>query len=251
MRIAIISDIHEDILALRKVMEKIDRAGYDRLVCLGDISGFSVPFYTYHASRSAHDCLSLLREKDAIIVPGNHDYHAARKVPEHSPAFGFPSDWYELEYRQRRILAQNEIWLHEENDLDPLYTSEDIQYLRTLPEYHVMKDTGNHNLLFSHYVWPNLSGFVKKFSIIPGEFGPHFEFMSSLGCSVSFTGHSHVRGYTMAFPRYFADYRYGRRRLETFPVIVGIPPVTSHKNRSGFCIFDTARPLLRVVRCST
>ncbi len=184
-------------------------------------------------------------------MPGNHDYHAARKVPQHSPAFSFPSDWYEMEYKQRRILAQNEIWLHEENDLDPLYTSEDIQYLRTLPEYHVMKDAGERDILFSHYIWPNLSGFVKGFYASPQEYEKHFEFMSSLGCSISFTGHSHVRGYTIAFPRYFADYRYGRRRLETFPVSVGIPPATRHKNRSGFCIFDTESPLLRVARCST
>jgi predicted phosphodiesterase len=250
VRIAIISDIHEDILALRKVLEKIDRAGYDRLVCLGDVSGFSVPYYEYVASRSAHDCLSLLREKDAIIVPGNHDYHAALRIPEHSPAFSFPSDWYELEYSQRKMLAQNEVWLHEENDLDPLFTSEDIQYLQSLPEYHVMRDAGDHHLLFCHYAYPNLSGFVKKFFSLTQEFGQHFEFMSSLGCTIGFTGHSHVCGYSIALPRYFDTYRYGRRRLESFPVIVGVPPVTRHKNRTGFCIFDTAGSLLQVIRSS-
>ena len=249
MRIAIISDIHEDILNLRKIIKRIDRAGYDRLVCLGDISGFSVPFYRYVKTRSAHDCLSLLRERGAIIVPGNHDYHAAKRLPLHSPAFDFPADWYDMEYSQRKTLAQNQIWLHEEDELDPLYTRDDLEYLQTLPEYHVMKDADERGILFSHYVWPNMAGFVKSFYTEPKEFKPHFEFMAERGCSISFTGHAHVRGCYKAFPRYFAYYRYGRRRLNAFPVCVGIPPATRHKNRSGFCIFDAGGSLLRVVRC--
>ena len=249
MRIAIISDIHEDSESLRRVLRQIEKSGCDRLVCLGDISGFSVPFYTYHEFRHAHDCLSLLRENSAIIVPGNHDYHAARRVPEHSPAFGFPVDWYDLEYSERKTLSNSKVWLHEENDLDPLYTNEDIQYLRALPEYYVMNDAGQRGILFSHYVWPNPSGFVKSFYSAPQEFEPHFGFMAERGCTISFTGHAHVRGCYMAIPRYFRYYRYGRRRLNAFPVCVGIPPVTRHKNRSGFCIFDAERSLLRVLRC--
>lgn len=248
MRIAIISDIHEDILNLRKIIKKLDRVGYDQLICLGDISGFSLPFYRYVKTRSAHDCLSLLRERDAIILPGNHDYHAAKRLPQYSPAFGFPAHWYDLEYSERKFLADNNIWLHEEDELDPLYTRDDLQYLRSLPEYHVMKDEDERGLLFSHYAWPNMAGFVKNFYTEPKEFRSHFEFMAERGCSISFTGHAHVRGCYMAFPRYFAYYRYGRRRLNAFPVCVGIPPVTRHKNRSGFCIFDAGGSLLRVVR---
>lgn len=249
MRIAIISDIHEDIESLRKVVRRIEKAGYDRLVCLGDISGFSVPFYRYIESRNAHDCLSLLRENSAIIVPGNHDYHAARMVPKYSPAFEFPVDWYEQEYSERKAMANNEIWLHEENDLDPLYSPEDLEYLRSLAEFHVMKDAASQGILFSHYIWPNMSGFVKDFRTLPQEFSQHFDFMAGHGCSISFTGHAHTRGCYMAIPRHFRHYGYGHRRLNSFPVCVGIPPVTRHKNRSGFCIFDAGRLLFRVVRC--
>lgn len=249
MRIAIISDIHEDIVNLRKIIRRLDKVGYDRLVCLGDISGYSVPYYNYQESRSAHDCLSLLREKRSIIVTGNHDYHAARMLPQHSPAFKFPSNWYALDYKKRSELANNEVWLHEENDLDPLYTPADIEYIRTLPEYYVMNDTGRSSLLFSHYIYPNMSGFKKSFYTEAPEFKPHFDFMSSLGCEISFTGHTHARGFYIAFNRYFYYYRYFRRRLNAFPVCVGIPPVTSSKNRSGYCIFDTERSLFRAVRC--
>lgn len=249
MRIAIISDIHEDIESLRKVMGRIEKAGYDRLVCLGDISGFSVPYYKYQGLRNAHECLSLLREKNAVIVPGNHDYHAAGMLPQNSPAFEFPPDWYELEHSKRKALSDNKVWLHDENDLDPLYTREDMEYLRTLPEFHIMKDAGSQGILFSHYIWPNMSGFVIDFHTLPREFRQHFEFMAQRGCTISFTGHAHTRGYYMAFPRQFRYFSYGRRRMSAFPVCVGIPPVTRHKNRSGFCIFDAGRSILRVMRC--
>jgi predicted phosphodiesterase len=249
MRIAIISDIHEDIDSLRQVIRQLGKSGYDRLVCLGDISGFSVPYYSYHATRNAHACLSLLREADAVIVPGNHDYHAARMLPQHSPAFIFPREWYDLEYSHRKALSNDTIWMHEENDLDPLYTNGDVEYLRSLPEYHVMDDAGDHRILFSHYVLPNMAGFVKGFFTGPGEFEKHFGFMASLGCTISFTGHAHVNGCYMVYSGQYRQYRYGRRRLNVFPVCVGIPPVTRNKNRSGFCIFDAAGPVLRVVRC--
>ena len=248
MRIAIISDIHEDIESLRKVMHRIEKAGYDRLVCLGDISGFSVPYYKYQGLRNAHECLSLLREKNTVIVPGNHDYHAAGRLPQNSPAFEFPPDWYELEHSKRKALSDNKVWLHDENDLDPLYTREDLEYLQTLPEYYVMKDAGPHGILFSHYVWPNMSGFVIDFHALPREFSQHFEFMAEHDCTISFTGHAHTRGYYIAYSHQFRYFRYGSRRMSIFPVCVGIPPVTRHKNRSGFCIFDGEKSIVQSVK---
>lgn len=138
MRLAIISDIHEDILSLKKIISKIEKSGYDQLICLGDISGFSVTFYKYRKTRNAHECLSLLREKNSIIIPGNHDFHAGQMIPKNSAVFDFPGNWYDLDYQQRSELGKNEIWLHEEDDLNPLYTTEDIEFLRSLPEYYIL-----------------------------------------------------------------------------------------------------------------
>jgi len=113
LRIAIISDIHEDIITLRKIISRIQKKGYDKLICLGDISGFSLPFYKYLETRNAHECLKLLRETCDIIIPGNHDYHAAQRIPEISAIFDFPSNWYELDFRKKSELVNGEIWLHE------------------------------------------------------------------------------------------------------------------------------------------
>ncbi len=248
MRIAIISDIHEDIVSLRRVINKIEKKGADQLVCLGDISGFSVPYYKYENTRDASACLSLLREKSAVIVPGNHDYHSARIIPRESAAFDFPSNWYELDNEQRATIGNNEIWLHEENDLEPNYSSEDIQFLRTLPEYFVQEHPGV-NGFFSHYVFPNMSGFRKGFYTRAGEFSAHFELMQKNNCNIAFTGHTHIRGFYTVSNGQFRQYAFRRKKLEHFPVCVGIQPVTNSKKRSGFCIFEPGKLLIRAVRC--
>jgi len=102
MRLAILSDIHEDFERLQLAFKKIDRKGCDSSICLGDISGYSDLHYNYPKKRNASACLDLIREKCDIIVPGNHDLHAAGKIPE------MPAE------------ANIEYWPNEE-DLDPGY----------------------------------------------------------------------------------------------------------------------------------
>jgi len=248
VRLAIISDIHEDILNLRKILKKIEKAGYDQFICLGDISGFSIPFYKYRKSRNAGDCLSLVREKCNIVIPGNHDLHAARKIPKHSAIFDFPSNWYDLDFYQKSQMVNGELWLHEKEDLDPLYSPDDIEYIRSLPEYQLIP-TQKGNVLFSHYVYPNLSGFKKGFYHKEKEFRQHFEFMKEKNCLISFTGHAHVRGFYTVSNDHFRHYGYKNLRLKKFPVCIGIHPVTRHKNRSGFCIFDVHHSMVKAVKC--
>jgi diadenosine tetraphosphatase ApaH/serine/threonine PP2A family protein phosphatase len=64
VKFAIISDIHANVPALTAVLEAIAAEQVDRLVCLGDITG-------YHTESA--DCVNLLREAGAICVAGNHD----------------------------------------------------------------------------------------------------------------------------------------------------------------------------------
>ncbi|MCK5066798.1 MAG: metallophosphoesterase [Bacteroidales bacterium] len=243
MRLAVISDIHEDYLSLQKILLKAEAKGYDQLICLGDISGFSQPFYKYRKSRDASACLHLLREKCEIIIPGNHDLHLARRIPEHSAIFDFPKDWYELPLHQRTELTKDEIWLHED-ELEHNYTPGDIAFLNTLSEFSVL-NTPELNILLSHYAFPNLSGFKKGFYSWEKEFSQHFEFMQENDCSLCFTGHAHPRGFYIVHPDSFKQYRYRGIKISDFPAIVGIPPVTRHKHRTGFCIFDTDQLVVR------
>jgi len=193
MKIAIITDIHEDLLSLKEALRKIEKFGCDEIVCLGDISGYSVPHYTYLSSRNASECLSLVKSNCKIIVLGNHDLFAAKLIPHNSSFFSFPENWYQMDYERKKPLANNSIWLHEETDLNPLYSAKDLEFLKSLPEY-VIENFDNEKIMFSHYAYPNLSGLKREFFSFYDEFNAHFNFMEKNFCNISFTGHAHIKG---------------------------------------------------------
>ncbi len=229
MRLAILSDIHEDYENLLKIVGKAEARGFDKLICLGDISGFSLPYYKYGDSRNASACLALLREKCDIIIAGNHDLHAAGKSPD------LPEE-----------MKDQDTWQHE-LDLDPGYSEEDISFLATLPFYEILPTPAG-NILFSHYVYPNLSGFAKDLYYGEKEFQKHFAFMRERECSLCFAGHAHPRGFYMVHPEGFKHYRYRGIKITSFPALIGIPSATRHEHRSSFCIFDTNSLRLQVLR---
>lgn len=68
MRIAILSDIHSNLEALRSALASIESAGVDAIYCLGDIVG-------YNADPAA--CVDLVQEHCAGVVKGNHDVAVA------------------------------------------------------------------------------------------------------------------------------------------------------------------------------
>ncbi len=64
MRIAFISDIHGNLEALERTLEKIHELEPDRIYCLGDIVGYG-PY--------PNECVTLVREQCTAVVQGNHD----------------------------------------------------------------------------------------------------------------------------------------------------------------------------------
>jgi hypothetical protein len=229
VRLAILSDIHEDYENLLKIVGKAEARGFDKLICLGDISGFSLPYYKYENSRNAPACLALLREKCDIIIAGNHDLHAAGISPE------LPEE-----------MKGQETWQHE-LDLHPGYSKGDLLFLSTLPAFEIFQ-TPDLYILFSLYVYPNLSGFVKGFYYSKKEFQEHFTFMLERECSLCFTGHAHPGGFYRVHPEGFKQYRNRGIKITSFPALIGIPHVTRHEHRSSFCIFDTNSLRLQVLR---
>ena len=65
MRLAIISDIHGNLEALRAVARDIDSSDCDRIVCAGDIVGYGP---------EPEKCIELIRERSSGTIGGNHDY---------------------------------------------------------------------------------------------------------------------------------------------------------------------------------
>lgn len=66
MKIALISDIHGNYVALKEVMNQIDSLGILEVYCLGDVVGY----YS-----QVNECCEELRERNIRCVLGNHDWY--------------------------------------------------------------------------------------------------------------------------------------------------------------------------------
>jgi predicted phosphodiesterase len=99
MRLAILSDIHANAVALETVLAEIDRRGADALVCLGDIVGYGP---------DPGPCVEMVRERCAISVMGNHDEAVALR-----PANPFlPKDGVAAAEMHREQLSADQLsWL--------------------------------------------------------------------------------------------------------------------------------------------
>ncbi|MGD9692767.1 MAG: metallophosphoesterase [Phycisphaerales bacterium] len=63
-RIALLSDVHGNLDALRSALEDVSRVGADVVVCLGDVVGYGP---------EPGECVDLVRESCDVVVRGNHD----------------------------------------------------------------------------------------------------------------------------------------------------------------------------------
>ena len=64
MKIAIISDIHSNLTALKAVLEDIKSRGCDKIFCLGDTIAKGV---------HSKECVKLVRENCEVVLRGNCD----------------------------------------------------------------------------------------------------------------------------------------------------------------------------------
>lgn len=64
MNIAVISDIHGNIFALKAVLEDIKNRNVDTIICLGDLVGYG-PF--------PNEVIDLIRKEDILVIMGNYD----------------------------------------------------------------------------------------------------------------------------------------------------------------------------------
>ncbi len=239
MRIAVISDIHEDLYHLQQAIRKIKRLKCDKIVCLGDISGFSVPHYTYLQTRNASECLKLVKESCDIIVIGNHDLYAAKMIPHDSHYFSYPDNWYDLDYRQKLMASKGKVWLYMKDELDPCYTYDDIAFIRSLPLKASLK-IDKHTLFFSHYIFPNISGDAAVF-LDQQENGlaMHLSYMQENEYQIAFSGHTHFPGLYIVMKERIIQKSFKMEMIKKNPSLVFVPAIARGRNRSGFIIFDT------------
>jgi len=70
MRALIVSDIHANLAAFKAVLGD-PRAGYDRVICLGDLVGYGP---------DPDECVALALESCDVLVAGNHDLAASGRM---------------------------------------------------------------------------------------------------------------------------------------------------------------------------
>jgi len=103
LRYGVISDIHGNLQALQAVLDQLDEAGIDQIICAGDIVGYGA---------NPRECIHIVRERVVAVVAGNHDWAVAGKVDTNC----FNSD------------AKDSVdWTREH------LSAEEIAYLRQLP----------------------------------------------------------------------------------------------------------------------
>lgn len=246
MKYGIISDIHEDIISLEKALVQIEKSGCDEIICLGDIIGFSIPAFAYFEERNASKCIEIIQQNCKYTVAGNHDLYPCRKTPEYNAGFNYPENWYDQEYSVRKMLAGDEVWLNEENELNPLISKNDKEFLKNLPEFLTVKSSGI-NLFISHYLYPDLSGSHRQYYENFGPIQPHLDFIRSNGASLGFSGHKHIEGWFKGTQNTTEYNDFGNYTLNNeMQWIVG-PCIANGKKKNGFMIFDTRSLELDVI----
>jgi predicted phosphodiesterase len=255
MKIGIITDIHENAARLGEVFKAAEKNQCEELACLGDIVGYDTRFYDHSAERSAGECIGLIRSNCRWIVAGNHDLFASSRFPSWSNGFEYPAEWFGLSNDEKKILSKGRVWCYDseaQNDL----SDNDLEFLLTIPEYALT--TVRHDvILFSHYIFPDLSGSTTRYIERNNQMLKHWDFMRSNLVKFSFIGHSHS---------YFAGFAYRNNSsfLKAFhslpnnsfnlgeePVVVILPPVSGEKGRTGFSVLDTENRKLTIIPIST
>lgn len=152
MKIAIISDIHANLVALEAVLADIESQKPDQIVCLGDVVGYGP---------RPNECVDLVREKTDVCLLGNHDAVAIGKdsVETFNPYAREAVLWTQgvLSEASRNFLV----------DLPLFYNGRDYTYVHGSPDK------------------PDAWNYITNIGTAQDQF-------SSFDTQVCFVGHTHV-----------------------------------------------------------
>jgi len=104
MQIAIISDIHGNLEALKSTLQDIEKRNIDKIICLGDTIAKGV---------HPKECLKLVKENCEVVIQGNTDRYFSKEY----------KNIEELPEQEQKRIKWNQ----------SLITEEDRKYLLTLP----------------------------------------------------------------------------------------------------------------------
>lgn len=126
MKLGVITDIHNNVTALKVVIEKLQQSGCDKIICCGDIIGIG-PF-------PEETVQYLMQIPNLIAVRGNHEKYLLDEMP--------------TEYPNEENMGYEEMkhhkWEHS------LLSKESVDFLRGLP-YQTSFNCEGHILTVVHY----------------------------------------------------------------------------------------------------
>jgi predicted phosphodiesterase len=255
MRVGIITDIHENVIMLAEALKLAVSHKCDELVCLGDIVGYDPRFYSYGGTRSARVCLEMIRSSCRWIVAGNHDLFAAGRFPSFTNGLDYPDHWFKMVTEERKKASRGKIWCYEgdaPNDLG----EDELLFLKSLPEYLSM-DIEGIPCLFSHYLFPDLTGSTTCYVERNRQLKAHWEFMNHHRVKYSFFGHCHTTFAGFAYPgkikgagslfRAFHSVPADSYNLGDEKVVIMLPPLSGEKGKTGFSIMDSNYLKLNII----
>ncbi|MDD3715337.1 MAG: metallophosphoesterase family protein [Atribacterota bacterium] len=126
MKIAVLSDIHSNLPALKAVLRDIENLQPDKMICLGDLVGYA-PF--------PNEVVSIIQSLNIPVIMGNYDQGVGNDLDDCGCAYRTDEE--------RRLGVISIEWTKK------MTTSENKRYLRNLlPRYQLTH--GSYQLLFVH-----------------------------------------------------------------------------------------------------
>lgn len=251
MIIGIISDIHEDVIRLKKALATLEERHVDEIICLGDIVGFCTPYYPYLDSRDANEVINLVRANCSDVVIGNHDLYAVKKIPQSKLFFKYPKNWYQLDFQKRKNISNGKLFLYEDNELSALLSAKNREYIASLPEY-IIKDFGDHKVLLTHYAFPDCTGSSTLIITNTNQLKEHFKYMEKNNCIYGFSGNDHFEGFRVFTKTDINDYFFGEDfKISNEPTWIHGPTVSKGTFDNGIMIYDSKQRLLEAIPLSS
>ncbi len=210
MKIAVISDIHSNLVALRTALSHIKLQQVDRIICLGDAVGYGP---------RPNECVELLRRNSYICLMGNHD-HAV---------LGLTDTRYFNSYAREAVEWTRSV-----------LTPENLDYLRNLPFFFSEND-----FLFVHSTPLHPEDWEYIFSENQAR-----DYIKQMKQRICFVGHSHVPMVFPEHERsYYREESILEFREQKYIVNVGsVGQPRDHDPRLCYVLFDTESGWLKFVR---
>ena len=214
MRTGLITDVHGNLPALEVVLDRLRRAGIDRLVCLGDVVGYGA---------QPDECVSIVREHAVECVLGNHDAAVSGRVRfEYARAEGRML----VDFATSVLSASNKAWLRAR----PLIAHDgDVAFCHGAPlrpqEFHYVLSLGQATALTAG--WDELR-------------------------RITFIGHSHVERSYRLWPGGATELLTGRLRIVPgFRYVVNVGSVGQPRDRdprAAAAIYDDRQEAVEFYR---